>query len=153
MTCSCGAQTRVSLPSSPHLFPFSPGVLVFGFFYFPEVCPLFPSLPFFFFCFLFFLCDTCTNICSEVGGEKGEGGRRGEAAVYSRQTAAVSPLFSGPIDAERGNAAVGSRCPAKSAIFCPYPPRVRAPAVVSRLCESKERLSEGRKRDRGRGVR
>lgn len=43
------------------------------------------------------------------------------AAVYSRQTADVLQLFSGPCDA--GDAAEGLRCPAKSAIFCPYPPR------------------------------
>lgn len=59
-------------------------------------------------------------------------------------------LFSGPCDA--GDAAEGSRCPAKFAIFRPVSSTVRAP-VVSRLCESKERLSEGKKRDRGRGVR
>lgn len=78
------------------------------------------------------------------------GGGVREAAVYSCQTADVLQLLSGPCDA--GDAAVGLRCPAKSAIFCPYPCVVRAP-VVSRLCESKERLSEGKKRDRGRGVR
>lgn len=44
--------------------------------------------------------------------------RRGEeAAVYSRQTAGVLQLFSGPCDA--GDAAEGSPCPAKSAIFWP----------------------------------
>lgn len=53
------------LPSSLHLFPFSPGELVFGSFYFPEVCPLFPSLP----CFL---CDTSVNICGEEGRWGGE---------------------------------------------------------------------------------
>lgn len=101
------------LPSSLHLFPFSPGELVFGFFYFPEVCPLFPFLP----CFL---CDTSVNICGEEGEEEG-GPREAAAAVYSRQTAGVLQLFSGPCDA--GDAAEGLRCPATSAIFCPYPPR------------------------------
>lgn len=43
-----------------------------------------------------------------------------DAAVYSRHTAGVSELFSGPRDA--GDAAQGSRCPAKSAIFCPPTP-------------------------------
>ncbi|KAJ0008782.1 hypothetical protein NQD34_016197 [Periophthalmus magnuspinnatus] len=42
------------------------------------------------------------------------------AAVYSGQTAGVSQRFSGPCDV--GDAAEGSRCPAKSAIFCPSPP-------------------------------
>lgn len=42
------------------------------------------------------------------------------AAVYSRQAAGVLQRLSGPCDA--GDAAEGSRCPAKSAIFCPSPP-------------------------------
>jgi len=100
------------LPSSLHLFPVSPGELVCGFSYFPEVCPLFPSLP----CFL---CDTSVNICGEEG--RGGGVREAAAAVYSRQTADVLQIFSGPCDA--GDAAEGSWRPAKSAIFCPYPPR------------------------------
>lgn len=52
-------------------------------------------------------------------GEEGVGVR--EAAVYSCQTADVLQLLSGPCDA--GDAAEGLRCPAKSAIFCPYPAR------------------------------
>lgn len=47
--------------------------------------------------------------------------REAAAAVYSRQTAGVLQLFSGPCDA--GDAAEGLQRPAKSAIFCPYPPR------------------------------
>lgn len=50
-----------------------------------------------------------------------EGVREAAAAVYSRQTADVLQLFSGPCDA--GDAAEDLRCPAKSAIFCPYRPR------------------------------
>lgn len=53
------------------------------------------------------------------GGERR--GWEAAAAVYSRQTADVLQLFSGPCDA--GDAAEGWRCAAKSAIFCPYPPR------------------------------
>lgn len=112
------------LPSSLHLFPFSPGELVFGFSYFPEVCLLFPSLP----CLLH---DTSVNICVEVeeeGEEEEEdwgGGVWGvcvkEAVVYSCQTSDVLQLLSGPCDA--ADAAEGLRCPAKSAIFCPYPAR------------------------------
>ncbi|MEQ2181644.1 hypothetical protein GOODEAATRI_013753 [Goodea atripinnis] len=75
--------------------------------------------------------------------------REAAAAVYSRHTTVVLRIFSGPSDA--GDAAEGSRYPAESAIFCAVFSAVRAP-VLSRLCESKERLSEGRKRDRGRGV-
>ncbi|KAK5857061.1 hypothetical protein PBY51_010328 [Eleginops maclovinus] len=62
----------------------------------------------------------CQYLRLRRGGE--EGGERREAAVYSLQTANVLQLFSGPRDAA-GDAAEGLRCPAKSAIFCPYPPR------------------------------
>lgn len=75
--------------------------------------------------------------------------REAAAVIYSRHTPEVLRLFSDPSDA--GDPAEGSRCPAESAIFCAVSSAVRAP-VLSRLYESKERLSEGRKRDRGRGV-
>lgn len=71
----------------------------------------------------FHLCHVFSVILlSILAVRKGEEGvREAAAAVYSRQTADVLQLFSGPCDA--GDAAEGLRCPAKSAIFCPYPPR------------------------------
>ena len=75
----------LSLPSSLHLSPFSPGELVFGFFYFPEVCPLFPSLP----CFL---CDTSVNIGGEEG--RGEGGRERQRQLFTVARRRMSCSFS-----------------------------------------------------------
>lgn len=73
-----------------------------------------------------------------VGGEA--------AAVYSRETAGVLQLLRGPCDAR--DAAQGLRYTYKSTILCfvSLSHSVRAP-VVSRRCESKERLTEGEKKN------
>lgn len=150
------AQSRAAgNPSTPSLFYY---LHLFVYLPFHRVSWFSASLVFGRSAFFLRLCHVFSVILLSIfavrTGAEGRRRRGGERetgkAVYSCQTELVLQLLSGPCDA--GDAAEGLWYPAKSAIFRPYLARVRTPVVI-RLCVSQKRLSEGKKRDRGRGVR